>query len=82
METILKYPDQINQYRETSSQYPHHEALGIIKKQDPSLDLFDLKYHLHSGYFALSEEGMLEPYGKLSYIRKTTKYQVPLGYCI
>ena len=82
METILKYPDQINQYLEISSQYPHHQALGIIKKQDPSLDLFDLKYHLHSGYFALSEEGMLELYGKLSDIRKTTKYQVPLGYCI
>ena len=44
-----------------------------MKKQDPSVDLFDLKYHLHSGYLPLSEEGMLELYGKLSDIRQTTK---------
>ena len=43
-----------------------------MKKQDDSLDLFDLKY-LHSGYLALSEQGMLELYGKLSDRRETTK---------
>ena len=50
-----------------------------MKKQDPSLDLFDLKSHLHSGYLALSEEGMLELYGKLSDIRETTKDQLFLA---
>ena len=44
-----------------------------MKKQDPSLNLFDLKYHLHSSYLVLREEGMLELYGKLSDIRETTK---------
>ena len=47
-----------------------------MKKQDPSLDLFDLKYHLHLGYLALLEEGMLELHGKLSDIRQTTKDQL------
>ena len=50
-----------------------------MKKQDPSLDLFDLKYHLHSGYLALSEECMSELYGKLSEIRETTKDQLFLA---
>ena len=50
-----------------------------MKKQDPSVDLFDLKYHLHSGYLALSEEGMLEGYGKLGDIRETTKDQLFLA---
>ena len=49
VETILKYPDQINQYRDISSQYHPYEALEIMKKQDPSLDLLNLKYHLDSG---------------------------------
>ena len=46
-ETILKYPDQINQYRDISSQYHPYQALEIMKKLDPSLDLFNLKCHLH-----------------------------------
>ena len=50
-----------------------------MKKQDPSLDLFDLKYHLHSGYLALPEEDMLELYGKLSDIKETTKDQLFLA---
>ena len=93
VETILKYRDQINQYRDISSQYHPYEALEIMKKQDPSLDLFGLKYHLHSRYLvlqsrylalqsrylALSEEVMLELYGKLSDIRETTKDQLFLA---
>ena len=75
VETILKHPDQINQYRDIFSQYHSHEALEIMKKQDHSLDLFDLKYHLHPGYLALSEEDILELYEKLSNIRETTKDQ-------
>ena len=77
METILKYPDQIN--RDISSQHHPYEVLEIMKKQDPSLDLFDLKYHLHSGYLALSEEDMLELYGKLNDTRETTKDQLFLA---
>ena len=42
METILKYPDQINQYRDISSQYHTYEALKRIKKQNLSSDLLDL----------------------------------------
>ena len=76
VETILKYPEQINQYRDTSSQCHSYKALEIMKKQDSSLDLFDSKYHLHSGYLALSEEGMLELSGKLSDIREMTKDQL------
>ena len=41
--------------------------------------MFDLKYHLHSGYLALSEKGMLELYGKLSDIREATKDQLFLA---
>ena len=32
VETILKYPDQHNQYRDISSQYHPYEALEIMKK--------------------------------------------------
>ena len=42
VETILKYPDQINQYRDMSSQYHPYKALEIMKKQDPSLGLFSI----------------------------------------
>ena len=79
VETILKYPDQINQYRDLSSRYHPYEALEIMKKQDYSLDLLGLKPHLHSRYLALSEEGMLKLYGKLSDIRETTKDQLFLA---
>ena len=79
VETILKYPDQINQYRDISSQYHPYEVSEIMKKQNPSLDLFDLKYHLHPGSLVLSEEGMLELYGKLSDIRETIKDQLFLA---
>ena len=50
-----------------------------MKKQDRSLDLFDLKYHLYSEHRVLSEEGMLELYGKLRDIRETTKDQLFLA---
>ena len=79
VETILKHPDQINQYQDISSQYHPYEVSEIMKKQNPSIDLFDLKYHLHRGYLALSEEGMLELYGKLSDIRETIKDQLFLA---
>ena len=79
VETILKYPDQINQYWYIFSQYHPDAALKIMKKQDSSLDLFDLKSHLHSGYLALSEEGMLELFGKSSDIREMTKDQLFLA---
>ena len=42
VETILKYPDQ---YRDMSSQHHPYEDFEIKKKQDPFLDLFDLKYY-------------------------------------
>ena len=32
VESILKYPDQINQYRDISSQYHPYEALETMKK--------------------------------------------------
>ena len=50
-----------------------------MKKLDPSIDLFNLKYHLHLGYLTLSEEGMLKLYGKLGDIRETTKDQLFLA---
>ena len=52
-----------------------------MKKQDLSLDLFDLKYQLYSEHPVLSEEVMLELYGKLSDIRETTKDQLFLATC-